>query len=429
MANVKLIVKSTKNPSEIYVRFYRGKELDITSKSGFLINPKFWHKKGYVKNMVDSQSSRFLNEKLPRLKEHIINTFNESYNQGKIINKKWLDSTVMSFHSQPLKDEENEKFYFTPFFEVFVDDKEKEVSIKTGKKLSDRTIKKYKGTLNVVKAFESERDVNLRWRELDSEFHKSFLDYMTNDLLYNRTNASKHLSIINQVCSYAKSKGIELNPYAANNKFSLPRDKTYDPYLNIQEIKNISSLDFSDNPRLDNARDWLLIGVWTGLRISDILELNSLQIQTGRFQIMTEKVSDKVVIPIHPDVQTILDKRGGNFPKKISDQKFNDYIKEIGELAGLTESILGGKKVKVTLPNGEETFRKRIDYYPKYELISSHICRRSFATNHYGKIPNKTIRAITGHSSDSMLERYLKQSHLEHVIELEEYWAKQFSEL
>ena len=49
----------------------------------------------------------------------------------------------------------------------------------------------------------------------------------------------------------------------------------------------------------------------------------------------------------------------------------------------------------------EINYRKKTGIYKKHELVSSHICRRSFATNLYGKIDTLTIMKITGHKTEA----------------------------
>ena len=132
----------------------------------------------------------------------------------------------------------------------------------------------------------------------------------------------------------------------------------------------------------------------------------------------TEKTGATIEIPIHQQVKEILAKRNGQFPKIISSQKFNDYIKDVCQLAGITEMTLGNIK-------NSKTNRKEKGYYPKYKLISSHSARRSFATNHYGKLPDHTIMAITTHKSHSQFMKYIKTTQQEHIEQVAKYWEQQ----
>ena len=97
--------------------------------------------------------------------------------------------------------------------------------------------------------------------------------------------------------------------------------------------------------------------MWTGLRISDFLQLEKNDYVDGFIQNNNFKTGIPVIIPIHPDVQEVLDKRNGNLPRKISDQNFNDYIKIIAEKVGFTEKVEGSKMVKVLDGNNKEVKR------------------------------------------------------------------------
>src|SRR5690606_10788368 len=84
-----------------------------------------------------------------------------------------------------------------------------------------------------------------------------------------------------------------------------------------------------------------------------------------------------------------------------SHQRYNDYVKDVCELAGLTDKVPGGLRVDNRKVSGK---------YPKYQLITSHAGRRSFATNYYGKIPTSFLKDITGHGTEQMLLKYIGKS-------------------
>lgn len=164
---------------------------------------------------------------------------------------------------------------------------------------------------------------------------------------------------------------------------------------------------------LDNARDWLLISCFTGQRVSDYLDFNSSMITidedgTHYIEFIQKKTNTKMGLPLLNKVLEILDKRSGEFPRKISEQKFNKYIKEVGRIAGIDEIIYHGKTGKI-----EGKTRKVFAEYPKYEFFTSHIGRRSFASNFYGKIPTTHILVFTGHTTEKQLLTYIGKSETE----------------
>ena len=122
-------------------------------------------------------------------------------------------------------------------------------------------------------------------------------------------------------------------------------------------------------------------------------------------EITQEKTGKTVNIPFKLDIE---------FPSKISLQKFNKYLKILAEKAGINEKIKGLKKQA----NGNPSLT---GIYPKYELISSHDLRRTFATRHYGKIPTPLIMSITGHSSESTFLKYINKNSLDNALEFAKY--------
>ncbi len=123
-------------------------------------------------------------------------------------------------------------------------------------------------------------------------------------------------------------------------------------------------------------------------------------------KVRTEKTDEEVIIPLHTVAKSILDKYSGT-PRLISNQKFNQYIKEVCRIVGLTDLVTltrtcGGKKVKTT--------------NEKCDVVSSHTARRSFATNAYkAGVPTLAIMAITGHRTEKVFLKYIKVTKEEHA--------------
>ena len=122
-----------------------------------------------------------------------------------------------------------------------------------------------------------------------------------------------------------------------------------------------------------------------------------------------------MTIPLSKKVMAILKKRKGNFPYKISDQRYNEHIKKVCDKAGLDSPIKAGLIDK-------ETNRKKLGTYPKWMLVSSHIGRRSFATNYYGIIPTPLLIGVTGHSTEQQFLEYIGKSDSQKAMQLADYF-------
>jgi integrase len=147
-----------------------------------------------------------------------------------------------------------------------------------------------------------------------------------------------------------------------------------------------------------------------------------IRIEDGQsFIEFTQKKTDKIMtVPVHPKVIEILNKRNGMFPYAISDQKYNDYIKTVCEIAKITQMVTGSKKTETAPESG--IFRKETKEYRKCDLVTSHIGRRSFASNFYGTIPTSLLINITGHSTETMFLTYIGKSNKDLAKETHKYF-------
>ncbi|GEJ46979.1 tyrosine-type recombinase/integrase [Chryseobacterium sp. ON_d1] len=188
-------------------------------------------------------------------------------------------------------------------------------------------------------------------------------------------------------------------------------------YLNFDELDKIERTEMP-NECLDNARDWLLIACYTGQRVSDYLRFNSSMIvkddeNQSYIEFNQVKTGTKMQIPLLQKVQNILLKRGGEFPRKISDVNLNLYIKDVCEIAGINEILYNGKVMTIEREDLPRITRKVFGCYPKYQLVTSHIGRKSFATNFYEKIPITYLLNFTGHKTERQLLTYISKTDVE----------------
>jgi len=139
-----------------------------------------------------------------------------------------------------------------------------------------------------------------------------------------------------------------------------------------------------------------------GQRVSDLLKLspdNLRKAPTGLYiDILQQKTKKAVTVGVaDPLVIKLLE---NEFPRKVSQVVFNKQIKVLCRMAGIEDLVSGFK-------NNPKTRRKEIVNAPKYEFITSHIMRRSFASNYYGKIETPLLMNITGHSKESTFLTYI----------------------
>ena len=285
------------------------------------------------------------------------------------------------------------------------------------------TLKSHKSTLANLHEFEKHWRKRLTFERVDLEFYYDYLEYNQDVKGYKPNYIGKHIKNIKVVLNEATE--MKINSYVSykSRKFMAPSEDVDNIYLNEDELQQIHEFDFGKDKRLDNARDLFLIGCWTGLRYSDFSQLTTANFKTTKgvetVVIKTQKTGDTIEIPLHPTVKAILEKYKGTktgFPRNISGQKLNDYLKEIGEKVGLKEPVL---------QNSTHGKLKSQTTKPKYELICTHTARRSFATNLYvGGLGSIHIIRITGHKSEKNFLKYIKISTEENALKLHEHWNK-----
>ncbi len=197
-----------------------------------------------------------------------------------------------------------------------------------------------------------------------------------------------------------------MSQYLEDKKKFTPQD------LSKEDIHLIYELDLAKNQRLDKVRDLFIIACYTGLRFSDLIQVRKENIINNGTQIRvkTEKTGELVIIPIHRYIKDILAKYDGNLPTVISNQKMNQYLKEISLLAGLDSTV------KIGITRGG---RLEHDIFKKSELVSTHTARRSFATNAFlMDVPTISIMKITGHRTEKSFMKYIRISQEENANKL-----------
>ena len=156
---------------------------------------------------------------------------------------------------------------------------------------------------------------------------------------------------------------------------------------------------------LDRVRDMFCFCCFTSLRYSDMRNLKRSDIVDGVINLTTVKTHDKIAIELNDYSKAILDKYegmvfpGGTALPVISNQKMNDYLKELAELAGLNAPV-----TQIYYKNGERIEETK----PKYSVIGTHAGRRTFICNALSMgIPADIVMKWPGHSDYAAMKPYI----------------------
>ncbi len=412
---VNFILKGSNNPTKIICRFKPTQINDFEVTTTYFVKREDWNKiQQQIKQNATTQNKDLINSKLRELENLIIDRWNfDSINKSNIA-KNWLKIIIDSSLGKVVKNETH-KIYYSDWIKIFVDEAPKRLY--NGKPISPKTVQQYAATLKKIIAFENINNLKLRFENIDLKFYTNFVFYCRNNENLGDNSISGHIKNIKMWCKNIELEGLSINIQYKHKDFKGFVSNTKYIYLKEVEIDVIYNFDFNDNERLVNARDWFIVGLRTGLRVSDLLRLKTLHLINDKIVIETIKTKETTTIPIHPQIEQILKSRNCEFPRSLSEQKFNEYIKEVCQISGFNGLVEG----KLTNP---KTKRKEPGTYEKWQLVSSHICRRSFATNLYGKLPNKVIMAMTLHKSEAQFLSYIKTTSDEFAKIVSDYVEK-----
>lgn len=386
---------------------------------GERINPNDWdEKKQLAKNkkssIFTSDGKNCLNELIRNLKEKCI----EAYQREKINGIPKPDVLRKNLNGYLLKEFGNKKDNESELFKLINRFIKGEIKNR-GKDKSPATIQTYKTTLKHLLEFEKFDNSKIDFESITLDFYYKFTDYLK-DQGHGRNNIGKQIKTLKVFMGEAVDLGLTTNMQFKNKKFFKDEEETEGVYLTESEIECLYKHDFSSNKRLEQVRDLFVFGCWVGLRFSDfssVREDNIVELDGDLFiKMVTKKTGESVFIPTHPIVLDIFKKYKDNpnkLPKAISNQKFNEYIKEACKEAGMNQK---GRLFKT--PSKE-----------LWESIESRTARRSFATNLYlSGYQTHEIMKVTGHRTEKAFMTYIKASKLDSAKRMNAYFKKKWSE-
>ena len=419
MATVNFLYRSTKEKANLHLRLlYRFNETDFVfgANTKFEVLKDYWNKqhKKKSKDIDISNRQTEVNTELNKIENHVLNAFN-SVNPDEI-NKEWLQ-TQIDYYYNPPQQAEKLPTELNKYLLHYIDAKRTEVT--------ESTIKKCNVIKQLLTRYQSHYKKNLLLTDIDTNFKTHFENYCLSNG-YAPNTIARTIRFIKTICKHAKSNGLETSYQLDSIKVKY--HKTESIYLTVNELEAIEKTsDLVEH--LDNARDWLLISCYTGQRVSDFMRFTKEMIRFEKnkegvlkplIEFTQKKTGKEMTVPLSQKVMDILSKRNGEFPRAISDQKYNDYIKIVCREAKITQKV-NGSVISETAPESG-IYRKETGVFEKCDLVTSHIGRRSFATNNYGTIPTSFLIYVTGHSTEAMFLNYIGKSNKDIAMELTNYF-------
>lgn len=302
---------------------------------------------------------------------------------------------------------------FLTYLSRMISGMEKNTYLYKGKCYARNSIANYRKILNIWPEFEAASGHSrLRFSDITMEVYSGFMEYC-DTCNYMDSTKYQYASLIKSIMNCALEDGCSSN--TVQNSKGFVTHRTLSPYKRVyltrKEIDSLASLSLGRNTPMEKVRDVFLAGCYTGQRFSDYSRISMDDIETididgTEFKALRKvqrKTGRTVMIPILDDcLLNIVDRWGGRLPK-VSISSFNQRIKELCRMAGISGDVI--------MPCGRKGSRDCVRKQ-KYELVSSHTARRSYITNLYmdGRLSAEQIRSISGHSSEESFKRYLCQN-------------------
>jgi len=331
-----------------------------------------------------------------------------------------LQELVESPHNKYNKEKKKSvvtKESFNSFFDHFYNDCANGIRLTPKRqKLKPTALYSYINSKKMFEKFQKEKGYDIALSDFKQEHIDAFGDYMINDLEIAMNTHSKAMMEVMQVIKYA----VKLKKLPASRlselEFDTRREETDSIYLKETEVLELLQIKDFDEPIHEVVRDVFVIGCFTGMRFSDYTTIDAAAIQENRLSFIQQKTGGRVTLPIHPVVNTILNKYNYRLPEVPNNNVFNQILKQIGS----------------KMPSLQVSFTRQVTYKrelqsiikKKYEFLQTHTARRSFCSNEYLKGTDPlVIMAISGHKSHKSFMRYIKVSGDEFADKLEKIWA------
>ena len=267
---------------------------------------------------------------------------------------------------------------------------------------TDSTFDKFAAVKNHLTNFRE----GLTFEFFDERGLNDYVGYLRDVKEMRNTTIGKQLSFLKWFLRWAFKKGVHQNNAYDSYKPKLKSTQKKIIFLTWNELNRLREFKIPSNKQaLERVRDVFLFQCFTGLRYSDVFNLRRSDIKSDHIEVTTVKTSDSLIIELNNHSKAILDKykdvafEDDKVLPVITNQKMNDYLKELAELAGIDEPI------RQTYYKGNE----RIDEVtPKYALLGTHAGRRTFICNALALgIPPQVVMKWTGHSDYKAMKPYI----------------------
>lgn len=395
--------ETEKDSGFIYLHFLdESFHLDFIFLTGITMSPQDWSADQERPKNIYLKKNKNINIVLDRIKVELAEYIRQRKTGNKKITKQGITKKLGEIiTTKPIHKPENS---FLSLMQSYIDSREEIIC--------HSTYKRYRVFFRLLQRFEGFVQKHLLINEINAEFVRDFFIFGKQEN-YCENTLYRTIHFVRTILNFAEKKGITTHV----RELEVRREKQPSRIIILTESE-ITKIKQTEVPEeYEAAKDWLLISCYTGQRISDFMVFNKSQLsEAGSRMYITfvqQKTHKEIMLPLHPVVLNILKKNDYCFPDPIDHNVYNRRIRKIAKLAGINEKINARKR---TGHRSEDALVK------KWEVISSHIGRRSFASNFYGKIPTPLLMQATGHSTEKMFLNYINHNSHDRLATLGNYF-------
>jgi len=388
MASVTAFIRvSTKKATKANVRFRisDGRAIQLFYKSEIEISPNAWNpKKQEVKAGIIFTGREAFNDSITERKKSILRAYNDQVDKTALTSEILEVKIDQVLHPEKYKPEELAPITFFDRFKQYIED----APVSAGRKKHLWT------TYNKSKSFKPETTLE----NLDVQYLTDFQNFLLGDCNLSKNTVISELRRLRAFYGYAIKHGWTYNyPFKS---FSIGAESFGDPiFITVEERDKLFNATI-ESDRLSRVRDLFVFQCLIGCRVGDLIKLKKSNIVNGCVEYIAAKTKDEKTrvarIPLTSKAKEILSRynlENGDLLPYITDQKYNEYIKELFKLKGIEINRI------VTIADPKTRQSKQISIA---EVASSHMARRVFVGSLHRKgVKNEIIASMSGHTKDS----------------------------
>jgi integrase len=228
-------------------------------------------------------------------------------------------------------------------------------------------------------------------------FNDRYTTYLLQKVKLTDNTVAKQVLTLKRFLRWARDRGY--TNATGFDRLSWKRQEPDIMTLTAGEVVALEQLVLPAGGYLDNARALFLLACYTGLRFSDLVSIRAEHVRGQALRMTTQKTRETVTVPLRAEALVVVDQLLAGKVRAITNQKLNDYLKELGQLAGINAPVevirfRGGVRESTTVA--------------KWERLGCHTGRRTFVTLSLERgLRPETIMKVTGHRGWKSFQRYV----------------------